>query len=128
MKKLLITLGGLALLNCANAYTTENLDKIVYTCNGAPISYNSTESTIQNNCHKYSVKHSRQITGGDNSVNLISNQPTIPVVDTGNDITDLDRVEFTTDSGIKMKCFYRANKLYKCKAKNPKKPQIESAT
>ena len=75
---------------------------------------------IQNTCHNYSVKHSRQVADGDSSVNSLTNQPALPVNDVDNDVVNLDRVEFTTDNGIKMKCFYRVNKLYKCKSDAPK--------
>ncbi len=116
MKKILLTLAGITLISSANAYTTENLNKVNYTCNGTKITYNSTKSTIQNNCSHYSVKYSRQVVGGNNATTNYSNQPSLPT-DSANDVANLAKVKFTTDNGTKMECFYKESKLYKCKAK-----------
>lgn len=123
MKKLLMSLCGFTFVISAGAYTTENLAKISYTCNGVRISYDSTESMIQNNCSNYKVKYSTQVTGGDTTTNSFNEQPSIPADNTGNDVSHLARVKFTTDNGTKMECFYREAKLYKCKAKVVKQPK-----
>lgn len=112
----LLSLLGIIILK-ANAYTTINLNASNYSCNKVKINSNTTESVIQNNCKNYKVKYSQDIVGGNQGVNSYNNQPVDPVDEatSDDDVTNLARVRFTTDQGVKMECFYKNSKLYKCK-------------
>lgn len=113
MKNFLVLLLGIFGVNIAYAYTTVNIDKAAYKCNGIRITYSSTESTIQNNCKGYKVRYDQQVISGQSANNTL-HQP-VGANTTQSDIASLARVKFITDNGTYMKCYYRNGTLYKCK-------------
>jgi fructose-specific phosphotransferase system component IIB len=127
MKKILLL--TVCSLGIANAYTTINLNTSSYSCNGIKITSDTTESVVQGNCKNYKVKYTQDIVGGDDGASSHNLQPITPVVEplTDDDVNNLARVRFITDQGQKMECFYKNNKLYKCKISNKTKPIASSA-
>ena len=124
-KMLLMTLCGLGVAS-ASAYTTINLDTSNYSCNGVKITSSTTESIVQSNCKNYKVKYSQDDVSDDDSTSPDSLQPNIPVVDipADDDVNTLARFRFITDQGQKMECFYKNNKLYKCKISESTTPVV----
>lgn len=102
------------------AMSVVNIDNAKYTCNGIRISSKTTITTLQNNCKDAQViihdePHAAgavRIPGGGAEMTMIA--PVDP-----NDETQMDKVEFYTDRGSYMKCYYRNNTFVKCKRTPP---------
>mgnify|MGYP003398348141 CR=1 FL=1 len=119
MKKLLIGLLTFA-ANSIFAMSIVNLDSANYMCNGIRITSNTTIDVLQKNCKKVNVilheepsaPSAVRIPGGGAEMTMIT--PPSP-----DDETFMDKVEFYTDKGSYMKCYYKDSRFIKCKRNPP---------
>lgn len=120
MKKLLtILLSGS--IGAVFAMTSTNLDTTSYYCNNVKLTSHTTIDAINMNCKNTKVvlhqepsggMYANREPGGGADMTMSASNP--------NDDMLLDKVEFYTDSGSYLKCYYKNNKYVKCKVKAPK--------
>lgn len=107
------------------ALQTVNLNQQNYTCNKVRLTDKSTSATISQNCKNVKVRTDKQITSGHNAGDLRGSD-LIEEDDTDPTVANLQKVSFYTDDGSYLKCYYRNDKLYKCKVKKKKAVSSQS--
>lgn len=126
MKKLL-TLVLVSSGSLAYAMQTVNLTNQVITCSGQRITAQSTDSMLLKNCKGAKLRNAsvvvgspdnRAAGGGGNAITSPDQEDT--------DDENLERVKFYADNGNYMKCYFKNNKLFKCKAKVISSKKIKS--
>lgn len=120
MKKLLITLGIIS-INTSFAMSTVNLDASQYRCNGTKITSKTTIAAIKLNCkdaniivHEEPATSEVRIPGGGAEMTMMNTS--------ANDESLMDKIEFHSDKGSYLKCYYNNGVFVKCEAKPPKHP------
>lgn len=81
-------------------------------CKGTLINMNTPENVIETNCKAEKVKNSVQVANGQNALKVKDFTTNDGITDT--DI-DLSKIKFTADDGSRHICYYKNNKLVKCK-------------
>jgi len=114
MHKLLISIFAFS-MGSVFALQTINLDQQSLTCNKVKLTSKTTSAIISQNCKNVKVRTDKQITSGHNAGDLRGSD-LISEDDTDPTVANLQKVSFYTDDGTHLKCYYRNNKLYKCKA------------
>lgn len=98
------------------AMTKVDLSQQKFTCKGVKLTDSTTSTIISQNCKNVKVRTDKQITSGHNAGDLRGSD-LIEEDDTDPTVANLQKVSFYTDDGSHLKCYYRNDKLYKCKAK-----------
>lgn len=126
MKKLFIGLGILS-INASFAMTTIDLMALNYTCNGVRVTPQTTIAALQMNCNKAKVILHEE-PSAPSEVRIPGGGAEMTMIDTPSpdDETLMDTVEFYTDKGSYMKCYYSNNKFVKCKRTPPKNMPVQS--
>lgn len=96
------------------AMTNIDLSQQKFTCKGVMLSNSTTSAIISQNCKNVKVRTDKQITSGHNAGDLRGSD-LIEEDDTDPTIANLQKVSFYTDDGSHLNCYYKNNKLYKCK-------------
>ena len=129
MKKLLLACCMVS-ASTSFAMSTVNLDTTNYHCNGVKLTSQTTITTLTTNCRNAKViihsepnggMYANRQPGGGAEMTMIT--PPDP-----NDESLMDKVEFYSDKGTYMICYYNNNKYVKCKAKPSKNPKVASST
>ena len=104
----------------AFALATVDFSKSNYTCNNLPVSAQSQESDLLNNCH-YAVIIEHE----ENAAGRVYRGPgggaqTTQVNTASDDEVNYDKIKFFTDDHAYMVCYYKSYTLIKCKVRPPK--------
>lgn len=114
MRKILMILTMMG-ISSTFAMTKVDLSQQKFTCKGVKLTDGTTSSIISQNCKNVKVRTDKQITSGHNAGDLRGSD-LIEEDDTDPTVANLQKVSFYTDDGSHLKCYYRNDKLYKCKA------------
>lgn len=118
MRKILIVLTMMG-ISTTFAMTKVDLSQQKFTCKGIKLTDKTTSAIISQNCKNVKVKTDKQITSGHNAGNLRGSN-LIEEDDINPTVATLQKVSFYTDDSSHLKCYYRNDRLYKCKAKKTK--------
>ena len=115
MRKILMILTMMG-VSSTFAMTKVDLSQQKFTCKGVKLTDSTTSAIISQNCKNVKIRTDKQITSGHNAGDLRGSD-LIEEDDTDPTVANLQKVSFYTDDGSHLKCYYRNDKLYKCKAK-----------
>lgn len=109
------------------ALTTVDFSKSNYTCNKLPIGMQSQESDLLNNCrHAVKIQHEENMEGRGYRGPGAGAQAT-EIRTTSDDEVDFDKIKFFADDGSYMVCYYKSDKLSKCKVRPPKSTKVAAS-
>ena len=127
MKKILAIL-SIGSINSTFAMTTVDVDAHDYTCNKIKVTSSSTVAILQMNCTKAKViMHELQSGPIMERIPMGGAAMTMVQHPSDDDENFMDKVEFYSDKGTYLVCYYKNDKFVKCKAKPTKTAKVTSS-
>lgn len=123
--KRILTILSIVSISSAFAMTTVDVDAHDYTCNKIKVTSSSTVATLQMNCNQAKViMHELQSGPIMERIPMGGAAMTMVQHPSDDDENFMDKVEFYSDKGTYLICYYKDNKFVKCKSKPAKKPKL----
>lgn len=126
--KRILTILSIASVSTTFAMTTVDVDAHDYTCNKIKVTSSSTVATLQMNCNQTKViMHELQSGPIMERIPMGGTAMTMVQHPSADDENFMDKVEFYSDKGTYLICYYKDSEFVKCKAKPTKKPKTAAS-